>query len=210
MLAVERTRCISLFSTVFGGAFGSRGVQPGFFGERRSCRRQSRRTGRPVSSSLARDRPNTALHRTPPVLCLCLVGWLCSSGAAGERPRWAAGQKAFLMTEREPENTNKGPSKSRVIIYGLVFFFTPQFWFFVYALLYLMPHPHITPNTPLFLALVLRFQAVSFPLLFLLPFVFVYSAWMFFREVRRKPSAKQAVGSSSQEESWPPAPKRPS
>ena len=38
-------------------------------------------------------RSNTALHLTPPVIVLCWVGWLCRSGVAGERNRWAAGRK---------------------------------------------------------------------------------------------------------------------
>jgi len=116
--------------------------------------------------------------------------------------------KGILMTDSGIQKTNTGPNKSKVIGYGLLSFFCPQLWFMVYVLIYLTPHPHITPNTPLFLALVVRFQAVSLPLLFLLPLLFVYSGWRFFREARRKPVVEQAPDSSSREESWPPTPKR--
>lgn len=102
-----------------------------------------------------------------------------------------------------------GPSKSKTIIYGLLVFFCPQLWMVVYMLVYLTPHPHITANMPLFLALLVRFQSVASPLLFLLPPLLVYSIWLFLREVRRKPIVEENSGSSSQDESWPPAPKRP-
>jgi diguanylate cyclase (GGDEF)-like protein len=60
--------------------------------------------------------PNTALHRTPPVLCLCKVHWLCSSGVAGELGRWAAGQRAFFQpnaTGNEPLYAKAGDMDTR-------------------------------------------------------------------------------------------------
>ena len=46
------------------------------------------------------ERPNLALHRTPPVPALCEVGGLCGSDVAGERHRWVAGRGAFAAQLR--------------------------------------------------------------------------------------------------------------
>ena len=66
--------------------------------------RASRIKSLAIHLNLPCQQPNTALHRTPPVPVLCEVGWLCSSGVAGERPRWAAG-KWRRLAERGKTNT---------------------------------------------------------------------------------------------------------
>ena len=79
-------------STLYPALIGRRSVRLGEEGRRVLAVRRV-----PVgidTQGPARRPPNTALHRTPPVIALCEVGWLCSSGVAGERPRWAAGPKA--------------------------------------------------------------------------------------------------------------------